>query len=562
MVFPLSFSQKRSILFLADNELIIYKSASKKISYVQSIPWEEQGFVQTVVQILMKQLGGQPVLIINDMSDVQFKSNQTVAKVSVMDQEKVLSRKLEMTFPSYTIRGAVKVKAQKDKINLDEKINKNNFLFAAVPSSHQIKKISQIIESSSISIVGIVVLPIESSLSLANLVGSKVQAKSKVSTKDDWTIFVGQQSQGSIRQVVVRDGSLAMTRVTPVTEYMLDKDAWVDDVVQDIGTTIGYLSRFGYNPNYSKTNIVVVSDSEACKSIQDSLKVECAFYSYSLSEALERLKLKINPKTLPDSQLYSAQILYAALINDKIKYEMPLYIPEVQGIIEARKVFPVLVMILSILSFFAFGYLGALGYNLFCVKRDIKNQENALAEATKVHDETHKKLLSLGVNVDYVRSSLIAYKFIYENNNQFTPLLGIMSKSLPEDLYINKLDYNSKIDFLPISSLPLTSLGDTFALYEQNKIVKSAKPFDLTLAVKFPKDVDLRLARVQMDFIKKTLGTSLPDYDILITKSLMGLDQSAVVSGGGASPEAGSNEKLLEIQIKGKQKNVQYQTSG
>jgi hypothetical protein len=437
---------------------------------------------------------------------------------------------------------------------MDESANKMHFLFAAIPSSDPIQKITKVIELASLLVVGIVVLPVEVAPSLSGLLKKNAL---KDASDNEWTVFIGQQSSTSIRQIVMHKDGLSMTRVTPVADYSYDNDAWVEDVQQDIKTTIGYLSRLGYSSEFSKTNIIVIGDPDSSKKIEERLKINCTFYNYSVEEATSRLKLKIDYKSIAEEHIYSAQVLHAALINAQSTYNMNLNIPQVKDILSVRNIFPVLIFILGLAVFAGGGYCGVMYYNILTLKKEIKAQQLIANETQKTHDVVKAELDSLGVNIDYVRSTLISYNHIYKNNNMFLSTLSLLSKSLPKDLYFEKIEYDSVMDLTPLLSLPLSSLNQTFLEYETNKGKEKKGRFNLKFIVRLPVDINLRAARIKKDIVKSNLDKLFPDYSVVLTKSLMGLDQTSAISGGATEGEQiVDEEKTLEFLIKEKGSDV------
>src|SRR5690606_3907516 len=78
-----------------------------------------------------------------------------------------------------------------------------------------------------------------------------------------WTVFVGQHSSGGLRQVVIRNGELALTRMTPIIDSDADPEIWASDVVAEVKGTMSYLSRFGYDPADGLDVIVISGNSAA-----------------------------------------------------------------------------------------------------------------------------------------------------------------------------------------------------------------------------------------------------------------------------------------------------------
>jgi hypothetical protein len=70
---------------------------------------------------------------------------------------------------------------------------------------------------------------------------------------------MGQHRSGGLRQIVVKNGEIALTRMTPIAENDENSAAWVEDVVQEFKATMSYLSRFGYSPDEGLEVILIAN---------------------------------------------------------------------------------------------------------------------------------------------------------------------------------------------------------------------------------------------------------------------------------------------------------------
>ena len=87
--------------------------------------------------------------------------------------------------------------------------------------------------------------------------------------KASWTIFMGQQSSGSLRQIVTRNGELALTRMTPIVDTDIEPALWAREVTEELDSTMSYLARFGYKKE-DGLDIIIVSNGSTHQALQQT----------------------------------------------------------------------------------------------------------------------------------------------------------------------------------------------------------------------------------------------------------------------------------------------------
>ena len=236
-------SPNRTVLLIADDALFIYSVTSRAARFIDAVAWGADDFVRTVEKLLRKECGGKPVLILNDMTDQYFKGGQRLPNVGMMDKQGVLRRKLQVAFPNYPIRGALPIKQKKgerpapgaDKA-ANARVAGDLYLFAGVPMAEPLVKTFEAVKASMVSVAGFTLLPIEASDMVRAL---SVKLAGKERRPSEWAIFIGQHQSGALRQVVTRNGQLAMTRITSVSSAEGDHATWAMDVYQEFKATLG-----------------------------------------------------------------------------------------------------------------------------------------------------------------------------------------------------------------------------------------------------------------------------------------------------------------------------------
>ena len=150
----------RTVLLVSDEALFVYSNSSKGVRLIDTVPWDADGFVDNVAQILSRDCKGKPVLVLNDMVEQHYRKER-IPKVSIMDKQNVIKRKLMVAFQNYPVRAALPLK--EDKKTKKKLKSGGLYIFAAIPATENFKKVLAATNKSLAPIAGFCLLPIESS---------------------------------------------------------------------------------------------------------------------------------------------------------------------------------------------------------------------------------------------------------------------------------------------------------------------------------------------------------------------------------------------------------------
>ena len=134
-----------------------------------------------------------------------------------------------------------------------------SYLFVAIPETDNIDRVSAAMLEAGVPIAGFGLLPAESA-GLVTLLSDRLFAGK--GRKSHWAVLIGQHEAGGLRQVIVKDGRLALTRMTPPSEGGLQGPGWVEGVIHEFKATLTYITRFGYSADDGLDVIVVCGDAE------------------------------------------------------------------------------------------------------------------------------------------------------------------------------------------------------------------------------------------------------------------------------------------------------------
>ncbi len=525
----------RAVLLIGDEALYVYNVTHSAVKLVDSIPWETDDFEDIVVGLIRKDCGGKPVLVLNDMTDQHFKGGQRLPRVGVMDKGRVLKRKLQVAFPNYPIRGAIPIQGKGGK---DAKGAAGLYLFAAVPASEQIVKTLEAVRQSMVSIAGFVLLPVEAS-DMVRTMSEKIAGKGGRSSR--WAVFIGQHHNGALRQVIVRDGQLAMTRMTPVSDSDSDAAAWAQEINQEFKATISYLSRFGYSSEES-TDVIVIANRDAGEALEKLIDIPCNFHTFSASEAARMLGTSIG---LQDDARY-ADPLHAAWAGRKAKFILPMDAADISRIHKPRQVVAAAVVLLLLAAGYLSWQLAAQAQSMVETRGDLTSQRTVLTQAESELQQEVARLDALGFDIELIQGTIETYESFEADRVRILSLVKNIGAALGQDL---------RLDNLAIRKL--ASLGrPPLAFGQQEDEGPEIARLGATLALSFPRSIDLELGIQEVLGLERRLRGLLPGYDVEITRQVGRREFSAGVQGevGPTAEEIAADEDYLaEIEIRGPQ---------
>lgn len=317
----------RTILMISDDALFIYAIGPKGVKMIEAVPWSAENFEDNVALIIAKECGGKPVLIINDMVEQHYRKEK-IPKVSPLDKQNVVKRKLNVAFPNYPVRAALPLKEKVAKT--DKAMAGSIYIFAAVPASDAFKKTMAAATKSLAPISGFALLPIEASDMIKKL---SEKLSSKGEKKAQWTIFIGQHQGGGLRQIVIKNGELALTRMTPIIETDENPSVWANEVHQEFQATMSYLSRFGFDSE-DGLNVVLVSDSAAGDMVNELIDVPCNFFSMTSEQVAKTMKLP----SFSQEEIHLADMLHVGWIGKKSRFILPMKAKQIDNVSQPRQI--------------------------------------------------------------------------------------------------------------------------------------------------------------------------------------------------------------------------------
>jgi hypothetical protein len=307
---------KKQILFVGNDSLHHYVCRGNTTYLQEEFFWDQQDLVRALTASIQTVGINAPVLVLLDQAEQQYRK-ESLPKVSIMDRNKVIDRKLAMTFPQLPYRAAMSLKATSHlhAVQSEQPLNEATLLLAGVPQTPELTRIIQAITESEALFAGIGLVPTEAT-SVINRFIKLLHERTEVIDRPRWTVLITHQKTGGLRQVVLQDGQLALTRLTPISVQNENELGGVRDVmVREFQATLHYLARFGYVPA-DGIDVIVVTSELLGEALQQVNLPVTHLYTLSISEAARLLKA--GPKSSGADTLYSDSLLAALMATQRM----------------------------------------------------------------------------------------------------------------------------------------------------------------------------------------------------------------------------------------------------
>jgi hypothetical protein len=438
------FPPSRAVIMMMDEGVCVHRVAGGSATYLDSVSWRTPDFEVRLTAIL-NEAKVTSVLILNDAVEQHYRKERIAIPTS-FDKANIIKRRLNVAFPSYPMRAAIELKEQpgvaaskKD----DKEVDKSKpYLFAASPSTETFSRLIRSISATDYNLFGYGLLPIESA-GMLKVLAQKLAEKRKAPTKAEWTILVGQHRGGGLRQIVVRNSELALTRVTPVEEPKPGfSDVWAKDVSRELQATLSYLSRFGYSPD-DGLNIIIIGSKEFADVLDGMISVPSNFESLSTFEAGKLLGIKLH---FADGDHFSDG-LHAAWSGKKLTLDLPLSAKEITDISGPRKVASVAMILLTCALGVGLYQSSEEAQGLYEDSRNFETSQTQLKEIERIYQDEIKKKAALGIDVNAITSSLDIDNRIRRQHIDVLGLLKVIGGEL-NSLRIDSFEFKNEGDVL------------------------------------------------------------------------------------------------------------------
>jgi hypothetical protein len=545
----------RRVLLVGGEGVVLYGPAGKGVDRETSISWEVPNFDQQLVEALGGKNQNKSVVVVFDGADQTYRKEENIPKLSPFDRPRFVKRKLEVAFPSYPIRAALEVKPPKPKskgfsLKAPPKPAKQeapSYLFVALPETEQLDRIGNAMFEAGVPVAGFGLLPLEST-GLVDEMADKVFG-GEGTKKSRWAVLIGQHETGGLRQVVIKDGNLALTRLTPTSEAGVSGTGWVEEVTREFKATLTYISRFGYSNDDGLDVIVVCGDVEKQFFDQRAIPVT-NFRCINLSEALKC----IGVRAFGLEKTNFADALHAAWVGRKTSLKLPVRIPSIHRIMGPRLAARVgsVLMVLTILGLI--GISGKIFQEYRDLQEEISQKEINKQALDREYEEQSKIFDSLPVKPDVVKATLAVKKLLETNSADLRPVLHTLKNTMPGDVRFESL----KIEHAAGPTLKVDgAMGNTgFKIPGQVKPDTDHGQIVVNFSFTLPENMSLEQKVIRAEDLVKLLQGVFKGYDVSLKQQFENIQKEGAEKGTlGGDPNApkssGSTSKVAIIEMKG-----------
>ncbi|MBX2835088.1 MAG: hypothetical protein KTR28_08980 [Micavibrio sp.] len=531
-------SSNKTVLLVSDDALYIYAATGKNVKLIEAVPWSAQNFIENVSTIIAKDCGRRPVLLLNDMVEQHYRKERLIKTgVSTFDRSTMLKRRLSVAFGKYPVRAALPLKEKIAKTN--DQPASDVYIFAAIPDTEQLEKSMGAVRKSMASISGLCLLPVESADMVKTLSAKLAPRNSK---KALWSIFIGQHHSGSLRQVVTKNGELALTRMSPMTMNRQDPSLWAQEVYKEFKATMSYLSRFGYEPDEG-LDVTIISDINAAEHLQNIVKEDCNLNVLNVFDAAKALGLSLGHPHEPDF----ADPLHIAWAAKKARLALPMKAGSVDEVHRPRQI----AMAASLLLLCGAAYLGYEAMNKFgelsTVYSNLDSARTKQSTLQAQYDVLINRKEEMGFDVRVIQSAISVYDQFEANNIDALGLFKGMGRALGKDLRIDG------VELLRPAGSNVQGVIAGFVDGMQGNVPQGPPIFKAHMKMTYPGTTDVDKGNAEVKSLSERLSQVMPQYEVEVVKYLKdyGYTEGLVVETGDLEQENLQQDFVAEIVVKG-----------
>lgn len=510
--------------------VVLYSPSGKSgMEREVSVAWDVPDFEEQLTEGLSRG-SGKSLVILFDGADQTYRREENIPKLSPIDRPRFVKRKLELAFPSYPIRASMEIKPGGAKKKKGFSLSGGGgskaapaYLFVALPETEQVDRVSAAVMEAGIGVAGFGLLPTESA-SLVTELSEKVFGGN--GRRSRWALLVGQNETGGLRQVVVKDGNLALTRLTPASDAGTNGPGWVEDVIREFKATMTYISRFGYTPEDGLDVMIICGDIEKEFFSGQDMGVQ----NFRCLNPGEALKL-IGVRSFGLEKNNYADPVHAAWVGKKRALRLPVRVPSLHRIHAPRLAAAVgaIVLALGVIGILGVSAQALLSYN--STQNEIAIKENQKQLAEREYTEAAKAFDDLPMNPAIVRSAMAVKDMLEKNTIDLSPFLYKFRAALGGDIVLEDL----KLEHKPSAALAENGGRGAGAMAgfmggaQQNNDERGT--VTVTFSFSLPDRMPLEQKIIRSEELQTSLKTAFPEYEVVILQPFSGMQRDGSLKG-------------------------------
>lgn len=517
--------------------VVLFAPSGRGIERETAISWDVPNFDQQLAEVLGSRNTGKSVVVLFDGADQAYRKEENIPKLSPFDRPRFVKRKLELAFPSYPIRAAIEIKAKKKK-GVRAPSALPAYLFVALPETENLDRVGNALFESGVPVAGFGMLPLES-VSLVAELSEKMFASDRKPSR--WSVLVGQHETGGLRQVVVRDGNLALSRMTPPAEGGTSGAGWVDEVMRSFKETMAYISRLGYTPAEGLDVAVICGDIEKQFFDPQALGVT-NFRCLNPGEALGL----IGVKAFGLSKTNFADVVHAAWTGRKNALTLPVRVPSIHRVM-APRLGANLASGVLLMAAVGVAFLAASDYQSYLVTRDeLVAKQNQMQMMQREYDQESQAFDALPMKPDVVKGVLDTKKALEANTIDPAPILGRLRDALGGDIQMESLSY----EHVPGAALNLSGSAAATPPPADPGAPPDRGRVKIGFTFKLPDSLQLEQKVMRAEALVKDLQKGFPGWEVKIVSQFGKVSRTGTFQGivGGNGQPRPDNEAEFSME--------------
>ena len=473
---------ERFVLLIGDEGAILVYVKGRQVQRRLFAPSSQPEHVKTMLE-LMDAHPGVSLRILVDSIDQQF-VRQTFPPVSALGISKLVSRRLARDFPPEDLKGALRIGREKGGRQ------EWNYLLIALANTPHLQGWLQLMLEQENRLLGVYLTPVEAQHYYPAIVSSLPQ-RSYEGSRTSWKLMVSHHKVGGFRQVVLKDGKLAFTRLSPSLDDAVPA-VLAGNIEQEILNSIEYIRRLGYEEN-ATLEILVIAAQEV-KDALDLNRFEAAG-AYTLTPLEVAGLLQLDQAAL-SADRYGDVVLasFFAVEARPALLMMSRYGRQLAQMYQARHLGRLVAGVLVVLM----GMAALSGLTQFIRDRQTTNDFVTKREGLQPKLAKLKNAISEQDVDTSLKSAVIAAKQLFEPD-RYLPF-DFIAQLVPElgpEVTVNSIDWQRKelpggdnqnaVAALPDGPLSVVVEFELIGSYaDQEQLAKAAEAFFEKLKLAFP----------------------------------------------------------------------------
>lgn len=477
----------RFVLILGDDGAILVFLQGGKVQRRLFAPSSQPEHVKTLRE-LMETHPHAPLYVLLDVIDQQY-VKQTFPPVSSLSVNKLVQRRLDRDFPPEDIKGYMRL--GREKTGRKEW----QFLLVSIAKTPLLQSWLDVLMELPNEFKGTFLTPIETQHILPSIANT-LSARG-ADAASPWKLIISHHKVGGYRQIVLRDGNLAFTRLTQAPD---DTNPAVSagSIEQEIQNTIDYLRRLDFIDNQQMSIYAVVS--QEIKALLDLRR-----FGTASSNVLTPFELS-NEMGLEQAALSAdryGDVVMATLFGQSAKPVqafMPVYAAELAKWTKLRHAVRAVAGVVGagclLMSASAMmGYFSA-SSQANAMREELRTEESRLAQVQGT-------IKALDDNANLAASVAALYKIYTPDDFSPTDFLTQLAGKLPEEARLTSLEWKR-------TNLPVMNTQGI-----PQPASPTALPFEATLNFEFVGNYkDQEELQRAMEAFDASLRLAFTDYDI------------------------------------------------